>query len=158
MNQNTHINESLATDRRTIQDYLLRFDAKRVRYAEEKAQFMSQSHSTDGVKNNNHIPDPVACAALTSADYDNNNEEYWWLRAVELTENTLPQLSRCILLYRRKSLGNPSNHRGKPPWLAYVQAELCYNYPRKWYSESFIKRRWRYIVDKALLIKYKITP
>lgn len=158
MNPNTHINESLATDRRTIQDYLLRFDAKRVRYAEEKAEYMSQSRSADGIKNNNQISNPVMWEAINSAEYDRNNPDYWWLRAVEVTESILNEIDRCILLYRRKGTESAVIKRGKPAWIYATQMELCYNYPRQWYSESFIKRHWKMIVDKALMIKYKITP
>lgn len=153
-----NINESLAADRCTIQEYLLNFEQKMVIYANRKAEYMSQSRSTDEVKNKNQISNPVMWEAINSAEYDRNNPDYWWLRAVEVTEPTLNEIDRCILLYRRKAKKLQIIKRGKPAWIFSVQKELCYNFPRQWYSESYIKRHWKMIVDKALIIKYKITP
>lgn len=153
------LDEEMRSDKQEAGLWLLDYPQRLKKYQEDKEAYFANHYAVgEKVRGSNHVSDPVAAKAIQSIQYDENNPSYWWLRAVELTESSLTEIDRFILYYRREAKELQIIKRGKPAWILAVQMELCYNYPRQWYSESYIKRHWKMIVDKALLIKYKITP
>lgn len=152
------LDEEIRNDRQEAGLWLLHYPQQLEKYQRDKETYFA-NHSAMGekVRRSNHVSDPVAAKAIQSIQYDESNPSYWWLRAVELTESGLTEIDRFILYYRRKAKESQIIKPGKPAWIYSVQSELCYNYPREWYSESFIKHHWNKIVDKTLLIKYKIN-
>lgn len=153
------LSEEIDNEKKEANLWLLHYPQRLKKYQEDKETYFAK-HCAMGekVRGSNHVSDPVAAKAIQSIQYDASNHSYWWLRAVELTESSLTEIDLFILYYRRKAKESQIVKRGKPAWIFSVQAELCYNYPRQWYSESYIKRHWKMIIDKTLLIKYKITP
>lgn len=144
---------AIAADKKTAEQYLLCYDQLLAEYQKQKAKSIeSKKHIYRG---KNVPPNPTADQALRSAEYDMDNGDYMWLHAVEVVERTLDDETGVLLGLRRKAYNNQGRNSGKPAWVTAVQMGMLYGVG-KLYSESSIKRKWRDIITRVVIVKNKM--
>lgn len=149
------IQSAIQADKKTAERYLLRYTELQRQYREAKEEYLS-AVPADGPRGSSPS-DPTATLAARSAQYDLDSDEYYWLKAVEIVEQTLSADDKTFLLYRRKAHNRcRTGHGGRPAWITYTQACLCRETTSKWRSEKALKRQWQRIITQTLLVRHKL--
>lgn len=149
------IRVAIREDRKIAEQYLLRYRELLQRYRETKEEYLAAAPA-NGPRGSSPS-DPTAALAARSVQYDLESTEYYWLKAVEIVEQTLSADDKAFLLYRRRAHSRcRTAHGGRPAWIAYTQACLCRRNLSQWYSEPTLKRRWQRLITQTLLVKNKL--
>ena len=149
------IQAAVREDRKPAEQYLLHYRELLRRYSETKEEYLAAA-PVSGPRSSSP-PDPTAALAAKSVQYDLESAEYYWLKAVEIVEQTLSADDKAFLLYRRRAHGRCQNaHGGRPAWIAYTQACLCRDATNKWRSEKALKRQWQRMITQTLLVRNKL--
>lgn len=141
------VQAAIDKDKKTAQEYLLFHDELLQKYLTDKKGHLSKSRVFFGGRN--APADPTAALAMQSAMYDLASDEYYWLRAVEIVECSLPVRSKKLLTCRRQADKYRCQKHGKPAWIAYTQSRLCC-------SESALKWQWQKIITQTVLTYNKL--
>lgn len=150
------IQVAIREDRKIAEQYLLRYRAFLQRYRETKEEYLAAAPVVNGPRGSSPS-DPTATLAARSAQYDLDSDEYYWLKAVEIVEQTLSADDKTFLLYRRKAHNRcRTGHGGRPAWITYTQACLCREATNKWRNERAIRRQWQRIITQTLLVRNKL--
>lgn len=152
----THdIQAAILADKKMAEQYLLRYNELQQRYLEAKEEYLAIAPA-NGPRNSSPS-DPTASLAVRSVQYDLDNEEYCWLKAVEIVEETLSADDKVFLFYRRKAhIHCRAVHGGRPAWITYTQSCLCRQNQSRWYSEPTLKRCWQRLITQTLLVRNKL--
>lgn len=149
------IRVAIREDRKIAEQYLLRYRELLQRYRETKEEYLAAA-PVDGPRSSSPS-DPTAVLAARSVQYDLESAEYYWLKAVEIVEQTLSADDKTFLLYRRRAHGScRTAHGGRPAWITYTQSCLCRDAADKWRSEKALKRRWQRMITQTLLVRNKL--
>lgn len=136
------IRVAIREDRKIAEQYLLCYRELLQRYRETKEEYLAAAAPVNGPRGSSPS-DPTAALAARSVQYDLESAEYYWLKAVEIVEQTLSADDKAFLLYRRRAHSRcRTAHGGRPAWIAYTQACLCCDATNKWRSEKVLKRQW----------------
>lgn len=149
------IRVAIREDRKIAEKYLLRYRELLQRYRETKEEYLAAA-PVNGPRGSSP-PDPTAALAARSVQYDLESAEYYWLKAVEIVEQTLSADDKAFLLYRRRAHSRcRTAHGGRPAWIVYTQACLCRDVTNEWRSEKALKRQWQRMITQTLLVRNKL--
>lgn len=152
--------KALEADRLRAEDYLLHYDDKRKEYTAHKKMALEvlQSHSSGG---HGSLPGkPTENAAIRSADYDNESDEYKWLFAVAVVQNMISERKKIFLDVRRRAESQANKINGKVSWIPWVYTEYGNIVAERYKnasnrSERTMQSWWRELIERVRLIYLK---
>lgn len=132
--------------RRLANHYLLRYAAELDEYQRRKKTFLDSPRDTAGKAGGGEQARPTEQRAVRSLSYDEQQEAYYWLRAVEISCRRLSKRMRLFLEARRKAAGCRN-------WVLYTQqhyaAELEKQGLTAGLSEATVRHGWYRLVGKV---------
>ena len=150
--------EYIRAKRPEAEFYLLNFREESQKYELQKTEFLAAPGPIDenvGGGRSSLPGAPTEKQALRSVGYDEKQETYYWLKAVEIAVRGLSDKKRLFLEVRRK-VGN--EHR----WVAITQMRYLEALEHKclipdpWISDETIRRWWYSIVRRTVEIYFAL--
>lgn len=133
--------------RRLANHYLLRYAAELEEYRRRKKAFLDSPGDTAGKAGDNQQARPTEQRAVRSVAYDEQQEAYYWLRAVEISCRRLSKRRRLLLEARRQAADCRN-------WVLYTQqhyaAELEKQGLTAGLSEASVRHGWYRLVEKVV--------
>lgn len=152
--------EALAVDRAWAEHVLLHYDELLKDYEKRKAValIVMQSNVSGG---HGSLPGkPTENTAIRSADYDERSNDYQWLRAVRIVEESLSERKKIFLEVRRRAEKQAQKVNGKVSWVSWTYTEYE-NIMVKRYkkvsnrSERTMRAWWQELVEEVRLVYLK---
>lgn len=114
------IRHEIEEECKLARDYLLYYDERLRAYEAQKAEYLAP-RKTGGARGSS-IGNPTAQQAIKAAIYDEEHEEYYWLRAVRVLEGGLSTRMSIFLKARREGIRRAGKirSRGRIGWAAYT--------------------------------------
>ena len=132
--------------RRLANHYLLRYAAELKEYQRQKKAFLDNPGDTGAKAGGSQQARPTEQRAVRSVSYDEQQEAYYWLRAVEISCRHLSKRSRLFLEARRQAADCRN-------WVLYTQqhyaAELEKQGLTAGLSEATVRHGWYRLVGKV---------
>lgn len=161
------ITESIASDKKLAEYYLLNYEAELQRYKEAKEEYMTYRDESDdnvGGGKSNRTSNPTEQAALRGMQFDSTYDGYKWLKAVEIVQRGLGERKNIFIRVRREVERNNlyTIGRGRKGWVMFVQRryaeemEKRFIIPEVWVAENTIKSWWKDIVNQTVFVANKI--
>lgn len=159
------IKQNMDNDRIKAEQYLLFYEERLTEYKKEKAEAMAQTlgkNENVGCGRSSIIGRPTENQALREVNYDEEHDEYYWLKAVEILQRTMGEWKNIFLQARREAERQKGGGAGRPAWVTYTQMryiqEMDNRYPGKMIaiSEKTVKVWWRKTIDKTVEIYLRL--
>lgn len=160
------ISESIQQDRKTAEIYLLDYHGMMAEYQQKKIEYLESQRSISTERSGGHgtMPGkPTESQALQSASYDESQESYIWLKAVEIYQRTASPHKLIYLDIRRKAekQSKQYNSVGRPAWVAYVQVRFAEAMAARLtpfvLSERSIRQWWDDAITAVTMIYFKLS-
>ena len=158
--------DRMKIDRKIAEVYILNYASLKKSYEKRKAEWMEKSHqpadtNIGGGKNN--LPGhPVEAAAIKSVEYDSEQSDYLWLRAVGIALRTFGERKRIFIACRQEAERQNDGCRGRHGWVVYTQRRYSEEIANRfinakgWIGERTIKAWWRQVVDSIVEIHLRL--
>ena len=154
-------------DRKIAERFILNYEAEQKKYEVAKRDyFESQRHNGEKVGGKSNIPgNPTQAAAIRSAQYDEDNPSYLWLKAVEIALRTFGERRRIFIAVRQEAAQNGHYNEGKPgrrAWVVYTQRRYNEEIGKRflnasgWLGERTVKSWWAQILDCIVEIHLRL--
>ena len=90
-------------DRKIAERFILNFEAEQKKYDKAKRDyFESQKRNVELVGGKSNLPgNPTQAQSIRSAQYDEDNPSYLWLKAVEIALRTFGERKRIFISVRQ---------------------------------------------------------
>lgn len=159
------IKQNMDNDRIKAEQYLLFYEERLTEYKKEKAEAMAQAvgkNENVGGGRSGIISRPTENQALREVNYDEEHDEYYWLKAVEILQRTMGEWKNIFLQARREAEQQKGGSTGRPAWVAHTQMryiqEMDNRYPGKMIaiSEKTVKVWWRKMIDRTVEIYLRL--
>lgn len=156
------LKKEIEKDRGLAEIFLLDYEERLKKYSKDKEEFLSQSKGHGSGGRGNLPGDPTASAAMASAAYDEKQEDYYWLKAVEIVQRGLGEKKNMFLKIRRKLYREFPSTRSRG-WVTPTQSRFSDAIERrffdnaKWVSESTVKRYWKGLVQSVVDIRMRLV-
>lgn len=161
------ITESIASDKKLAEYYLLNYEVELQRYKEAKEEYMTYKPEQDdnvGGGKGNMTGNPTEQAVLRGMQFDSQYEGYKWLKAVEIVQRGLGERKNIFIRVRREAERQNiyTIGRGRKGWVLFVQRryaeemEKRFIIPEVWVAENTIKSWWKDIVNQTVFVANKI--
>ena len=145
-------------DRKIAERFILNFEAEQKRYAIAKRDYFErQKHNVEKVGGKGNMPgNPTQAAAIRSAQYDIDNPDYLWLKAVEVALKTFGERKRIFISVRQEAEQKGCYNDGRPgrrAWVVYAQRRYSEEIGKRflnangWLAERTVKSWWAQILD-----------
>ena len=162
------ITESIASDKKLAEYYLLNYESELKKYKEAKEEYMTYREESDdnvGGGKGNMTGYPTEQAALRAMQFDSRYEGYKWLKAVEIVQRVLGERKNIFIRVRREAERQNiyTIGRGRKGWVLFVQRryaeemEKRFIIPEVWVAEKTIKTWWSEIINQTVFVANKIT-
>lgn len=121
MDEGTAILAARRADYRQAEWYLLHYEQEWRAYHERKAEVLSKPADENSGRRGT-VSHPTETKALQSVRYDEQSDNYAWLKAVEIVLRGLCDSKRFFVKLRRDALlANNGRRVGRRAWVVYVQ-------------------------------------
>ena len=144
-------------DRKIAERFILNFEAEQKKYDMAKRDYFdSQQRNIEKVGGKGNLPgNPTQAQAIRSAQYDEDNPSYLWLKAVEIALRTFGERKRIFISVRQEvaSKGNCNDGPGRRGWVVYTQRRYSEEISKRflnahgWLGERTVKAWWSQILD-----------
>ncbi len=145
-------------DRKIAERFILNFEAEQKKYDMAKRDyFESQKRNVEKAGGKGNMPgNPTQAQAIKSAQYDEDNPSYLWLKAVEIALRTFGERKRIFISVRQEAAQRGCYNVGRPGrrgWVVYTQRryseEICKRFlnAHGWLGERTVKAWWSQILD-----------
>ena len=162
------ITESIASDKKLAEYYLLNYEVELQRYREAKEEYMTYRDESDdnvGGGKGNMTGNPTEQVALRAMQFDSRYEGYKWLKAVEIVQRGLGERKNIFIRVRREAERQNiyTIGRGRKGWVLFVQRryaeemEKRFIIPEVWVAEKTIKTWWSEIINQTVFVANKIN-
>ena len=160
------ITESIASDKKLAEYYLLNYESELKKYKEAKEEFINYQENKDeniGGGRSSITSNPTEKAVLLTEQFNKSYEGYRWLKAVEIVQRGLGERKNIFIKARRDAEKNNmySTSRGRKGWVIFVQhryadlMEKRFIIPEVFVSEKTIRMWWNEIVNYAIFVVNK---
>lgn len=161
------ITESIASDKKLAEYYLLNYEAELQRYKEAKEEYMTYKPEQDdnvGGGKSNVTGNPTEQAVLKGMQFDGQYEGYKWLKAVEIVQRGLGERKNIFIRVRREAERQNiyTIGRGRKGWVLFVQRryaeeiERRFIVPEVYIPERTIRKWWNDIIIQSIFVQNKI--
>lgn len=161
------ITESIASDKKLAEYYLLNYEAELQRYKEAKEEYMTYRDELDdnvGGGKSNMTGNPTEQAVLKGIRFDSTYEGYKWLKAVEIVQRGLGERKNIFIRVRREAERQNiyTIGRGRKGWVLFVQRryaeemEKRFIIPEVYIPERTIRKWWNDIIIQSIFVQNKI--
>lgn len=160
------ISDSIQQDRKTAEIYLLNYHAMMAEYQQKKIEYIENQRSLSKERSGGHgtMPGkPTESQALQSVGYDESQEAYTWLKAVEIYQRTASPYKLIYLDIRRKAETQSKLDRGvgRPAWVGYVQVRFAEAMAARLtpfvLSERSIRQWWDDAITAVTMMYFKLS-
>ena len=158
--------DRMRIDRKIAEVYILNYASLKKSYEKRKAEWMEKSRppadtNIGGGKSN--LPGhPVEAAAIKSVEYDSEQSDYLWLRAVGIALRTFGERKRIFIACRQEAERQNDGCRGRHGWVVYTQRRYSEEIERRfinvkgWISDRRIRDLWHQIIDCVVEIHLRL--
>lgn len=147
MKQQTDVGSMRRANRRLANHYLLNFSAELKNYQRQKKAFLDSPGDAGGKAGGSQQPRPTEQRAVRSVAYDEQQEAYYWLKAVEISCRRLSKRRLLLLEACRQAAGCRN-------WVLYVQqhyaAEVEKLGMKAGLSEASVRHGWYRLVSEVV--------
>ena len=162
------ITESIASDKKLAEYYLLNYEVELQRYKEAKEEYMTYRDEADdnvGGGKSNMTGNPTEQAVLKGMQFDSTYEGYKWLKAVEIVQRGLGERKNIFIRVRREAERQNiyTIGRGRKGWVLFVQRRYAEEIERRFIqAEVYINKNtlmtwWQDIINQTIFVKSKIN-
>jgi hypothetical protein len=153
-------------DRKQAEHFILNYDSELADYEREKLEYLEGGKDPVAGGKGNLPGKPVESQAVKSADYDMENNRYWWLRAVETAMRTFGERKHIFIAVRREAERQGNYREGQPgrrAWVVYTQRRYAEEIQKRfinahgWMGERTIRAWWAQILDCIVEIHLRIA-
>ena len=155
-------------DRKIAERFILNFEAEQKKYEVAKRDyFESQRHNVEKVGGKGNMPgNPTQAAAIRSAQYDEDNPSYLWLKAVEIALRTFGERKRIFISVRQEAAqrGDYNENRpGRRAWIVYTQRRYSEEISKRflndngWMSDRTMRTWWAQVIDRIVEVHLRIS-
>lgn len=157
--------DEIKKDSKNAEDYLLHYSERLAEYQEKKEAYLFAETKPGGAGRGNLPGKPTESRAIKSADYDLENPDYLWLRAVEYAERITSPRKKLFIYARRAADKNCHGNafgRGRRAWFAYCQkkySELTedeFGQPDAWLSHTALNAWWHDLINLVVRVHDKL--
>lgn len=161
------ITESIASDKKLAEYYLLNYEVELQRYKEAKEEYMTYRDESDdnvGGGKGNMTGNPTEQAVLKRMQFDSTYEGYKWLKAVEIVQRGLGERKNIFIRVRREAERQNiyTIGRGRKGWVLFVQRRYAEEIERRfiqaevYVAEKTIRMWWNDIIYHTIFVSGKI--
>lgn len=161
------ITESIASDKKLAEYYLLNYEVELQRYREAKEEYMTYKPEQDdnvGGGKGNMTGNPTEQAALRGMQFDSRYEGYKWLKAVEIVQRGLGERKNIFIRVRREAERQNiyTIGRGRKGWVLFVQRryaeemEKRFIVPEVYINKNTLVTWWKDIISNVNDVKNKL--
>ena len=161
------ITESIASDKKLAEYYLLNYESELKKYKEAKEEYMTYKPEQDdnvGGGKGNMTGNPTEQTALKGMQFDSTYEGYKWLKAVEIVQRGLGERKNIFIRVRREAERNNlyTIGRGRKGWVMFVQRRYAEEIERRfiqaevYVAEKTIRMWWNDIIYHTIFVSGKI--
>ena len=151
-------------DRKIAERFILNFEAEQKKHEVAKRDyFESQRHNGEKVGGKGNMPgNPTQAAAIRSAQYDEENPSYLWLKAVEIALRTFGERKRIFISVRQEAAHHNIGGRGRHGWVVYTQRRYAEEIEKRfinangWLGDRRIRDMWRQILDCVVEVHLRL--
>ena len=155
-------------DRKIAERFILNFEAEQKKYDMAKRDFFeSQKRNVEKVGGKGNMPgNPTQAAAIKSAQYDEDNPSYLWLKAVEIALRTFGERKRIFISVRQEATKNGYYNEGRPgrrAWIVYTQRRYSEEISKRflndngWMSDRTMRTWWAQVIDRIVEVHLRIS-
>lgn len=158
--------DSMKEDRKQAEGYILNYAVRKKEYELRKKEWLERSRppaDTNSGGGKSNLPGhPVEDAAIKSVDYDYQQKDYIWLKAVEIALRTFGERKRIFIACRQEAERHNVGGRGRHGWVVYSQRRYCEEIEKRfinasgWMSDKTIRLWWRQILDRIVEIRLRL--
>ena len=161
------ITESIASDKKLAEYYLLNYESELKKYKEAKEEYMTYKPEQDdnvGGGKGNMTGNPTEQTALKGMQFDSTYAGYKWLKAVEIVQRGLGERKNIFIRVRREAERNNlyTIGRGRKGWVLFVQRRYAEEIERRFIvpevriGERTIQSWWYDLINQAIFVANKI--
>lgn len=161
------ITESIASDKKLAEYYLLNYEVELQRYREAKEEYMTYKPEQDdnvGGGKGNMTGNPTEQVALRAMQFDSRYEGYKWLKAVEIVQRGLGERKNIFIRVRREAERQNiyTIGRGRKGWVLFVQRryaeemEKRFIVPEVYINKNTLVTWWKDIISNVNDVKNKL--
>ena len=154
-------------DRKIAERFILNFEAEQKKYDKAKRDyFESQKRNVELVGGKSNLPgNPTQAQAIRSAQYDEDNPSYLWLKAVEIALRTFGERKRIFIKIRQEETARNGYNKCRPgrrAWVIYTQRRYSEEIEKRflnahsWLAERTLKAWWAQIIDCIVEIHLRL--
>ena len=155
-------------DRKIAERFILNFEAEQKKYDMAKRDyFESQKRNVELVGGKSNLPgNPTQAQAIRSAQYDEDNPSYLWLKAVEIALRTFGERKRIFISVRQEAAQRGCYNDGRPgrrAWVVYAQRRYSEEISKRflnahgWMSDKTIRLWWSQVLDCIVEIHLRLS-
>ena len=155
-------------DRKIAARFILNFEAEQKQYDKAKRDYLErQKHIVEKVGGKGNMPgNPTQAAAIRSAQYDIDNPDYLWLKAVEIALRTFGERKRIFISVRQEAAQRGGYNEGRPgrrAWVVYTQRRYSEEIGKRflnangWMSDKTIRLWWSQVLDCIVEIHLRLS-
>lgn len=155
----------MENDRKIAEGYILNYDNERKAYDVRKQEWLRANNALAGDKvgGKTNLPgSPTENTAIKFAQYDIEQPEYFWLRAVEIALKTFGERKRIFIGVRREADRKAQSYHGKKSWVVFTQRRYSEEIAKRyinangWLAERTVKAWWRQILDSIVEVHLRL--
>ncbi len=161
------ITESIASDKKLAEYYLLNYEVELQRYRDAKEEYMTYKPEQDdnvGGGKSNMTGNPTEQAVLRGMQFDSTYEGYKWLKAVEIVQRGLGERKNIFIRVRREAERQNIHTigRGRKGWVLFVQRRYAEEIERRfiqaevYIGERTIQSWWYDLTNRTVFVANKI--
>lgn len=161
------ITESIASDKKLAEYYLLNYESELKKYKEAKEEYMTYKPEQDdnvGGGKGNMTGNPTEQVALRAMQFDSRYEGYKWLKAVEIVQRGLGERKNIFIRVRREAERQNiyTIGRGRKGWVLFVQRRYAeemkkrFIVPEVYINKNTLVTWWKDIISNVNDVKNKL--
>ena len=155
-------------DRKIAERFILNFEAEQKKYDMAKRDFFeSQKRNVELVGGKSNLPgNPTQAQAIRSAQYDEDNPSYLWLKAVEIALRTFGERKRIFISVRQEATKNGYYNEGRPGrrgWVTYAQRRYNEEITKRflnangWLAERTMRTWWAQVINCIVEVHLRLS-
>ena len=158
----------MQNDRKIAERCILNYEKELARYESAKMDFFQrQQRNVEQVGGKGNLPgNPTQAQAIRSAQYDEDNPSYLWLKAVEIALRTFGERKRIFISVRQEAAQRGCYNEGSPgrrAWVVYAQRRYSEEISKRflnahgWMSDKTIRLWWSQVLDCIVEIHLRLS-